>query len=318
MARPGLLRHRKFIRLARLLGSDALAVGHLEIIWQAAYEAGDANMGSSEDLEYSARWKGDAGVLSCALVESGFVDLKPTVTDDSSKSVYIIHDLFDHAPDYVQNRAAREDERKKEKACGFCGCVYHSPDYRSMYCTDRCKVAACRERKKPTVTDAQPTRNGQKPTVTGSNRTPAPAPAPAPAPITPLTGNGERSNGRRAGVSFADPESEDPIKRLEGWELSGLGAVTSVPEVKRALAEWILDLRARTPPIPPTPLGLREQISRLEGMGTVRALAAIKFSLAGQYKGICEDGSKGNGKAPVAATAPGVSSSYTKPIKYGL
>lgn len=58
MARPGLLTHRKFVRLARLLKSDALAVGHLEIIWQACYESGDPVLGNSDDVDVKW-WRND-------------------------------------------------------------------------------------------------------------------------------------------------------------------------------------------------------------------------------------------------------------------
>jgi hypothetical protein len=105
VARPGLLQHRKFVRLARLLGSDALALGHLEIIWQAAYQSGDPGLGTVADLEYMARWNGDAGALANALLLAGFIDAIPG-TDELS-----VHDLMDHAPDYVRRRMERENER---------------------------------------------------------------------------------------------------------------------------------------------------------------------------------------------------------------
>lgn len=104
MARPGLLQHRKFARLARLLGSDALALGHLEILWLVAYEAGDALLGDGGDVEHLARWRGEPGVLAAALLESGFLD---QVEDGLA-----VHDLWDHAPDYVRARARREAERR--------------------------------------------------------------------------------------------------------------------------------------------------------------------------------------------------------------
>ena len=107
MARPGLLTHRKFIRLARTLKSDALAFGHLGIIWDACYESGDDNVGSAEDLEYLARWAGEPGVLASALVQSGFIDIDEDGT-------HRVHDLYDHAPDYVQRRMEREHERRSK------------------------------------------------------------------------------------------------------------------------------------------------------------------------------------------------------------
>jgi len=100
-----LTRHRKFARLARLVGSRPLALGHLELLWIVAYENGDDLLGDAGDVEHLAEWAGEGGVLATALVESGFVDESP----EGLK----VHDLWDHAPEYVQRRASREAERKK-------------------------------------------------------------------------------------------------------------------------------------------------------------------------------------------------------------
>src|SRR3990167_10576855 len=123
MARPGLMRHRKFTKLARLLmphakhfHSDVSGRGVLEIIWEACYENGDANLGTSDDVEHIAKWKGKKGELSKILFDVGFLDR-------SEDGNYSVHDLFDHAPEYVQSRFAREQERKKEKSCEHCACV---------------------------------------------------------------------------------------------------------------------------------------------------------------------------------------------------
>jgi hypothetical protein len=106
MGRPGLGKHRKFARLARLLDSPALARGSLELIWDAAYENGDELLGSGEDVEFIAAWKGEPGILLNALLESQFVDL--------NGSGYRVHDLWDHAPDYVRKRMTREMERREK------------------------------------------------------------------------------------------------------------------------------------------------------------------------------------------------------------
>lgn len=42
MGRPGLIHHYKFGRLARRVGGEALALGHLELTWLRTYENGDA------------------------------------------------------------------------------------------------------------------------------------------------------------------------------------------------------------------------------------------------------------------------------------
>ena len=104
--RPTLLRHRKFARLARLLKSDALAVGHLELLWSVTYESGDEVLGDSDDVEHLARWQGDRGQLVAALVASGFID------EDPKGHIYRVHDLWDHAPEYVRKRRKREQERR--------------------------------------------------------------------------------------------------------------------------------------------------------------------------------------------------------------
>src|SRR3990167_817103 len=112
MARPGLMRHRKFTKLARLLmpharhfHSEISGRGVLEVIWEACYEAGDAKLGSAEDVEHMAKWKGAKGHLATILYDAGFLD----ISDDGT---YSVHDLLDHAPDYVRRRCEREEERK--------------------------------------------------------------------------------------------------------------------------------------------------------------------------------------------------------------
>ena len=163
MARPGLLTHRKFIRLARLLKSDALAYGHLGIIWDACYEAGDDNIGSAEDLEYLARWQGDTGTLAAALLESGFIDV-------DASGANRVHDLYDHAPDYVQRRMEREHQRR---AKGVTISELRAKAGKASGEARRKQAGTHNEQ----VTNTCST-NGEQ---TGTNgATPAPAPAPAP------------------------------------------------------------------------------------------------------------------------------------------
>jgi hypothetical protein len=108
MARPTLFRHRKFSRLVRILGSEALALGHLELLWSAAYEAGEEIVGDSPDVEYAAKWTGEPGKLTESLTQCGFLD--------STENGFVIHDLWDHAPEYVRKRRARELERRTKGA----------------------------------------------------------------------------------------------------------------------------------------------------------------------------------------------------------
>jgi hypothetical protein len=112
------MRHRKFARLARLIGSEVLARGHLELLWEVAYENGDDLVGDAGDLEHLVKWTGETGNLASALVESGFVDL------DGDR--YRVHDLWDHAPDYVRKRRQRESERQT-KGSGLQSLTGQSP-----------------------------------------------------------------------------------------------------------------------------------------------------------------------------------------------
>ena len=108
MARPGLTKHRKFARLTRLLGSVAVARGSLELLWDVAYENGDELLGTAEDLEFQAGWTGEKGQLAAALVGAEFID--------KDGDLYRVHDLWDHAPDYVRRRLNRERQRRETGA----------------------------------------------------------------------------------------------------------------------------------------------------------------------------------------------------------
>ena len=106
MGRPGLSQNKKFRRLALGLKNSAIARGHLELMWDSAYEAGDEVLGDSLDVELAASWNGDQGILCTLLTETGFID--------ESEGVYTIHDFWHHAPDYVRKRRARENERRSK------------------------------------------------------------------------------------------------------------------------------------------------------------------------------------------------------------
>lgn len=112
MGRPGLSNHPKFLRLARALGSEALARGSLELMWEVSYESGDPRLGDAEGVEAAARWRGEPGVLFAALRDSGGPGRQGFVEPDELGEAWLVHDLFDHAPDYVRKRARREDQRR--------------------------------------------------------------------------------------------------------------------------------------------------------------------------------------------------------------
>jgi hypothetical protein len=106
MARPGLTKHIKFKRLSRDLRSRIVARGVLELLWEPCYENGDDYLGTPDDVELTVQWDGEPGVLFKALLSSGFIE-----EIQERKCHYRVHDLFDHAPDYVQKRMKREAER---------------------------------------------------------------------------------------------------------------------------------------------------------------------------------------------------------------
>ena len=117
MARPGLTRHPKFKLLTRRLGTAYAARGVLELIWDSAYENGDDVIGSADLVEAVAEWDGESGSLVRALVECRWID--------EDGGTYRVHDLWHHAPDYVQKRRKRESVRRERQhrvrsVCGQC------------------------------------------------------------------------------------------------------------------------------------------------------------------------------------------------------
>jgi hypothetical protein len=106
MARLSLFTNRKLPRLARAAGVRiAEALGLLEFLWHAQHEACDETIGDALDVETLARWEGEPGKLVAALVEARFVDVR-------EDGVHVVHDFWDHAPDFVRKRREREDARR--------------------------------------------------------------------------------------------------------------------------------------------------------------------------------------------------------------
>lgn len=114
MARPGLEGHRKFVRLARALGSEALAMGHLELLWHSAYASGDDYLGDESGVEAAARWNGEPGRLCRLLVDAGGEDKGFIEEIPDRPGRYAVHDLYDHAPEYVRKRMDREAKRRAQ------------------------------------------------------------------------------------------------------------------------------------------------------------------------------------------------------------
>ena len=122
MGRPGLTKHPKFRRLAKMLKCPlSHARGYLEMMWDVTYEQGNPVIGDAMDIEMAAEYKGDAWKLFKALIEcggpgaAGFIEQCP-----SNPLVYQVHDLFENAPDYVQRRHRRNESRKHKHLQQIC------------------------------------------------------------------------------------------------------------------------------------------------------------------------------------------------------
>jgi hypothetical protein len=105
MARPGLDRNVKFRTLVRRLGlAEPFVRGLLETMWEVGYECGNPVLGAPDQVEAAAKWPGTPGVLFEALKFCRLIDELPV-------DRWQIHDLMDHAPEYVKKRMARESRR---------------------------------------------------------------------------------------------------------------------------------------------------------------------------------------------------------------
>lgn len=151
MARPGLMRHKKFARLARLIGNEVLARGHLELLWEVAYENGDDLVGDAGDLEHLTKWGGAPGALAAALLEAGFVD--------QEGDQYRVHDLWDHAPDYVRKRRQRENERQ-EKGFSLSRNGLRRESVEAVFSTDKHSCALCGSEHRLEIDHIQPRAAG--------------------------------------------------------------------------------------------------------------------------------------------------------------
>lgn len=134
--------HRKFRRLAHVLGSPIVARGALEMLWDHAYLHGDDYLGTSEEIEELVGWTGERGRLANALADAGgagrlgFIEPiddtgsvpgagvgadagvadRQQPIDDAGRvhqagattaTRYRIHDLSDHAPITVRRKLDR-------------------------------------------------------------------------------------------------------------------------------------------------------------------------------------------------------------------
>jgi len=207
MGRPGLENHPKFRRAMYLLAETRAHIrGHLELLWAVAYECGDPKIGDVTDVELAADWQGEPGKFCKAILmcggknHAGFIEELP---DESGR--YQVHDLYDHAPEYVRKRMDRELARHQagktlsEIRAEAAHKRWEKTNANVMQTADTCSQ-----------TDAsvmQMDANGCKCHANGT--TPAPAPAPAPARAR------AQKEGERA--KTADALDTQIAKLLELW-----------------------------------------------------------------------------------------------------
>ena len=207
MARPTLYSHRKFRCLARALGSRALAAGSLDLVWNAAYQDGDPLIGGAEDVEEVADWKGDPGRLAEALATAGFLDV--------TERGFEVHDLFDHAPDYVRRRMKRSEWRRE-----------NGKELSEI------RAEAGRKGGHQAALNRQHVASNRlasdQPLAATPTPTPAPAPAPAPLKQDPVPTERSRPAPRRAAPKETKATKE-PAKRYH--------PKTAFPPGSPALAE---------------------------------------------------------------------------------
>lgn len=192
-----------------MLGSDALALGHLEFLWHVANETGDPVIGDAEDVEAQARWDGESGALVTALMGCGSAGGAGFIVQCEG-GLYEIHDYWHHAPDYVRKRADREAKRREKS------------DPRQIVTGQR--------------NDSDRSVTGQSPP---NGRTPAPAPNKT-IPPTPRAGGGDEFD--RFWQAYPKKIGKAAAKRV--WSRKRLNAkadliVQHLEDRVRSDAQWL-------------------------------------------------------------------------------
>ena len=229
MARPTIFTHPKFRRLCHILSEPAPHVlGYLEFIWQVAYASGEARIGDALDVSLAAQYPGKPEVLVKAMLECG-VGGRAGFLDETETGIFAVHDLLDHAPDYVHGRRQKELERQGLKECEHCGAEYRSTESHSRFCSEICRKASWRK-KSGTDAGRSETDAGRAGTdgdgalrlggTDGTQRdgppTPAPAPAHTPTP-TPNANTGSPEPGEAA------RSVQQPAEALLSFSVVGKG-----------------------------------------------------------------------------------------------
>lgn len=113
MGLPGLRTHRKFRRLVAILRiPEAHALGHLQMLWETAWDHLTPTLGDATDVELAAGWVGDHGALAPALVACG--GEKPGFLEQGEDGRFVVHDFEEHAPRWVKEKLKKRRELEAE------------------------------------------------------------------------------------------------------------------------------------------------------------------------------------------------------------
>lgn len=201
MSRPGFFSHPKFRRLAHSLGGDeAKALGHLEFLWSVGYENGEEEIGDFTDVELAAKWSGEPGALTKALLTCGGEGRAGLIDRIGTSDRYQIHDLFDHCPEYVKRRAKRESDRRKSG--------------KSLSDIRRESAAKRWDARQSEANNMQSDANGQPFASHEVANVSTPAPAPAPNSIPPRNGSADPSEDNGAPGT---PSFKEALRMVDKW-----------------------------------------------------------------------------------------------------
>ena len=243
MARPTLYIHPKFRRLVHALQEPVPHVlGYLELLWNVGYQSGDPMLGDALDVELAAQFPGEPGRLVKALAECRLID--------EADGRFQIHDLYDHAPDYVQKRFTREQERKRK----------FSSHNRPLTAGWRSDPANLGGQTAPSGGQGEPA--GGQTAPSGGQGEPIgvigkpPSPSPSPTLNTPLPPKGERRSVRKSPTDEHDngfalfweayPKKIKRLRALKAWQAIAPDAalqtvIVAAVEANKNTVQWTKD-----------------------------------------------------------------------------
>ena len=109
MAKHTTTQCRKFKRALRELSIPGPhLLGYLEYIWQSANLEGNPVFADMDEVEAAAEWSGEPRTLATALIDTGWLDRR----EDGKIEV---HDYWEHAPKFVQERERLRVKRHANK-----------------------------------------------------------------------------------------------------------------------------------------------------------------------------------------------------------